>query len=25
LKILHLLGFPAGIYTGLADHSANPP
>lgn len=25
LKILHLLCFPAGIYTGLADHSANPP
>lgn len=25
LKILNLLCFPAGIYTGLADHSANPP
>jgi len=25
LKILNLLCFPAGIYTRLADHSANPP
>lgn len=25
LKILHLLCFPAGIYTRLVDHSANPP